>query len=149
MVLLLCMGTISPPLLGQQAVPTVQFTNNPTLASNAGHTRLAWQTAGANGNSQAPITYEVQQASTPGFEHAKLLYRGPDVATFVSGLPNGTYYYRVRSAGPTINGPWSATVQLTVQHHSLQLTYLLMALGGTVFLMTVALIIRGSKQQPS
>ncbi|QEC51123.1 hypothetical protein EDD80_101409 [Anseongella ginsenosidimutans] len=104
--------------------------------SNAGHIKLEWQPPAA-----ARI-FEVQQAGGESFSEAKTIYQGPDRATFISGLENGTYYFRVREQGQD----WSNVLKLEVIHHSLTLTYVLLGLGGLVFLCTAGMVLYGVRK---
>lgn len=106
--------------------------------STDGHVQLKWQ---GDQLSRESI-FEVQQAKDENFRTAKSIYQGPDRATFVSGLENGQYYFRVRPQG----GEWSNVYALQVQHHSLQLTFILLGLGAVVFLCTAAIVIRGARK---
>ena len=102
--------------------------------SNDGRIKLIWTASGDS------ATYETQQATDSAFAYPKIIYQGSDRASFISGLENGTYYYRVRSE----NSAWSKTLTVTVQHHSLKLAWVLFALGAVVFLLTVWVVIKGS-----
>ena len=85
--------------------------------------------------------FELQQSTNKGFSDAKLIYFGPDKASFISGLENGVYYYRVRAQ----NGDWSETLQVTVEHQSMKLAYTLFALGFVVFALTTFVVIQGAQ----
>ena len=84
----------------------------------------------------------------PAFSDPLVIYRGPDLATFLSGLPDGTFHYRIRAIGPeeTAPGRWSSPVTLEVKHHSLRLAFLLFGLGAVVFLLTVGIVIQGNRR---
>jgi hypothetical protein len=112
------------------------FKGSTRLVSDDGHVRLEWLASGPG------AVYEIQQAETPYFENPKSIYKGPDLGTFVSGLRNGKYYYRVRTEG----GDWSDTLELDVKHHSLRLAYILSGLGAIVFLLTVWVVLRGTSK---
>lgn len=100
-----------------------------------GHIKLEWTVEGDG------VT-ELQQSRASDFFTAKTIYIGPDRASFVSGLDNGNYYYRVRAAG----GEWSETLMVKVQHQSLELAFALFGIGGLVFLLTVFVVIKGARQ---
>ena len=102
--------------------------------SEDGHVKLVWV------HRKEGTEVEVQQAENENFEAAKTIYRGQDKATFISGLENGTYYYRIRH----VKGAWSDTVMLTVKHHSLSLAFILFLLGAVVFALTVFIVIKGA-----
>lgn len=110
------------------------FRGQGSLTTNDGHVRLRWV-------SLAPdAVYEVQQSATTGFEDPITIYVGPDLATFVSGLSDGIYYYRFRAR----DGDWSDTLTLTVRHYSLHLAFTLSGLGAIVFLLTVLVVLKGT-----
>jgi hypothetical protein len=130
----LLLGSIALNYAAAQESPDLRSQTGNT--SNDGHVKLVWTPV------ESAESYEIQQSADPGFETVKLIYQGPDLATFVSGLENGTYYYRVRAGGNN----WSEVVIIQVQHHSLQLAFTLFGLGGVVFLLTVFVVVKGSVQ---
>lgn len=111
-----------------------EFKGRNSLTTHDGHVRLQWVSIAPD------AVYEVQQSVTPYFEDPKAIYKGPDLATFVSGLNDGIYYYRFRAN----DGDWSDTVTLTVKHYSLQLAFTLSGLGAIVFLLTVLVVLKGT-----
>lgn len=128
-----------------QSPPEAMFQSDTLIESNNGHTRLSWETPQG---SELPkgLVYELQLDSSAAFPAARVLYRGPDAATFVSGLPNGHYYFRVRTLAQTDDrsGSWSDTLHLNVKHHSLTLAFSLLALGGVVVLLTAWMVVSGA-----
>jgi hypothetical protein len=106
--------------------------------SEDGHVKIVWEMSRA----AVEVEVEVQQSKNENFEAAKTVYRGLDKATFVSGLENGTYHYRIRH----VDGAWSDPVMLTVRHHSLRLAFILFSLGAVVFAFTVFIVVRGARQ---
>ncbi|GAA0549763.1 fibronectin type III domain-containing protein [Chitinophaga japonensis] len=122
--------------LGADTIPELRPATGPV--SRDGHVKLIWQYNGGHpGN-----VYELQQAKNATFNDAHTIYRGPDLASFVSGLESDTYYYRVRLNGHS----WSETVRIEVLHHSMRLTLILMVVGAVVFLLTAWIIIKGANQ---
>lgn len=111
----------------------IQFTNQDLqLESNSGYIQLDW-TAVEGGQ------YILQRSMQPDFANSQTIYEGPDHASFVSGLDNGTYYYRVGDGA----GQWSDTLTLTVEHQSMPLALTLFGLGFLVFALTVFVVIKG------
>ncbi|MBZ0254789.1 hypothetical protein K8I31_01920 [bacterium] len=96
------------------------------------------------------ITFELQQSNSPEFSNSITRYKGPDAASFISGLPNGTYYYRVRciDAKDAISG-WSEPAVITIQHHSMLLAFSLFFIGMFVFAATVFVVVYGSRTKPT
>jgi hypothetical protein len=87
---------------------------------------------------------ELQEAAGPDFDQPVTVYTGPDRATVISGKPNGTWFYRIRSLDDQRTGPWSEPLTVTVAHHSLTRAFLFLGLGVIVFIATVLMIVRGS-----
>ena len=104
----------------------------------AGFYRLSWE-AGIE-------RVELQEATDPGFDNPATTYTGPDRATVISGKPNGSWFYRIRTLYDKSAGPWSEPLTVTVAHHSLTRALLFLALGVTVFIATVLMIVRGSEK---
>lgn len=143
---LLC-GIAAAQPVGENAIPV--FTSpNPAL-SDSGYTKLVWSYSNHSVISEH-IEFELQQSSSSDFQHPVVKYKGQDTATYISGLPTGTYFFRIRvnHHQEQRSGEWSETLPLTVQHHSLSLAFGLMAVGAVVFASTTALIVRGSTKAP-
>lgn len=114
----------------------MQFSFDTTVINvQDGHIRLEW-------NGEEDATFELQRAPTEDFTHPQTLYRGPDKASFISGLENGTYYFRIRE----LNADWSDTLTLIVAHQSLKLAFTLFGIGGVVFILTVVVVVHGAMQ---
>lgn len=103
----------------------------------AGYFRLSWET-------NADLV-ELQEATSTDFSSNTTLYRGPDQARVISGKRDGTWYYRVRNVSHSETGPWSQPVAVTVSHHQVSRAFLFLAVGIIVFIATVIVIIRGSR----
>ncbi|UXX78622.1 fibronectin type III domain-containing protein [Reichenbachiella carrageenanivorans] len=118
----------------QLAQPSaIQFTNQDLqLESNSGYIQLDWTAVEGS-------QYILQRSMQPDFTNSHTIYQGPDHASFVSGLDNGTYYYRVGDD----EGHWSDTLTLKVEHQSMPLALTLFGLGFVVFAFTVFVVIKG------
>jgi hypothetical protein len=129
-------------LAAARPAPAVQLEAD-SLTTQDGHVKLVWDVAARQEEKQ--WAFEVQVDSTAAFEAPTLLYQGPDKATFISGLPDGTYFYRIRVVGPEIDapGPWEQAV-VTVDHHSLNLALTIAGIGSVVFVLTVIVVLRGA-----
>lgn len=142
---------------GESSLPANPFLHADTEVATAGYYGLSWglpgsrtgdlpgdpTAASAGAASDAPH-FELEEAAGPAFDTPRILYAGPDLATALSGRPDGIYYYRVRADG----GPWSPPVAVTVAHHTLTRAWLFFALGATVFAATAVLILRGGQGRP-
>lgn len=85
----------------------------------------------------------LQEAASPEFSNASILYQGPDTATLVSGKADGTYYYRIRNT--TTPAEWSNITKVTVTHHPLSRAFMFFILGALVFVATLVMVIRGNR----
>lgn len=90
--------------------------------------------------------YELQRAASEAFHEPVTIYRGPDRGTFVSGLADGTYVYRVRGRDGGDWSPWSAPLTLEVQHWPMDRAIALLVLGGAVFVFTAGMIVVGHRR---
>jgi len=136
----LCMSMFSMQLCADD-LPVPYFTNPQSILTKSGHIKLIWRT-----DADVQYQYHLQTASQKDFKNSSTIYRGPDQATFISGLKNGSYYYRVRAIDPNDQGKesaWSSTIEVTVDHHSLTLAFALAGLGALVFIMTTVVLITG------
>lgn len=109
------------------------FETNEVSASD-GYIKLFWLSDSNDGE------YELQRSDSPQFDQPITIYKGPDRASFISGLKDGEYFYRVRAEG----GVWSTPLKVTVQHPSMNLAFTLSSIGLIVFLITVIVVIRGA-----
>lgn len=92
--------------------------------------------------------YELQESDAADLGEPRIRYRGPATRTFLSGLLDGSYHYRVRARSRD-GAPWSAWSQplvLEVRHHPLPLTFALFGLGAVVFALTAGLLLRHDTQ---
>ena len=60
-------------------------------------------------------------------------------ASTLTGLDNGTYYYRIKNN----NNEWSNTAKVVVQHHSLDKAFLFFTLGCCLFVLIITTLIIG------
>jgi hypothetical protein len=135
------MAGIGLLVLAPSAPGQPRLTGDTTLAS-AGYYQLTWR-------GQAPADdkswrFELEESGNAGFADSRMLYRGRDTARVVSGKPDGMLFYRVRVVAAQAPGPWSDTLKVEVQHHSLARAFTLFAVGLAVFIATVALIVTGT-----
>ena len=120
-----------------QAATLFSLTVSPQ-ASSDGVAHLTWE---------VPVnkSVRVQQSNKEIFQQPITLYHGNDTGTTITGLKDGTYFFRVGTDlknNDDIN--WGEPVQLQVAHHSLTRAFTFFAIGVVVFLATTALIVTGS-----
>jgi hypothetical protein len=119
-------GLAGPILLAHGLVaPAPSWSGDELLHSSEGFATLAWTGAPDD-------RFELEQAQEADFSDAVVVYRGAAPASFVSGLRDGTYHFRVR----THDSDWSGPVHLRVAHHPLPLALASFAAGAAVFLAT-------------
>lgn len=125
-------------------LPIPTFVNNPIEQTTSGYVKLSWKVPTVL-SSTSTWVFELQKSNDPNFNSPIQLYQGTDGATFLSGLPDGNYYYRVRtSIAGVAHSDWSSTISVQVKHHSLSLALWLFGLGATVFLVTVGIVVQGA-----
>lgn len=113
-----------------------------TPLATAGYYRLQWRLADAPAGGQ-PV-FELQESASQAFDTARTLYRGPDLASVLSGRSDGERYYRVRAALPgQAPGPWSQALAVLTQHHPMSRALGFFVLGAVVFALTLALVLVG------
>lgn len=127
-------------------LPVPRFKKPLHKRSDAGQVKLIWMLPDSISKTEI-FNFELQQARDSLFRTAKTIYSGSDLASFISGLPDGSYYYRIRAQEQDKPmSEWSNPVVLDVQHQSLQLAFTLFGIGMVVFLATCAVIFFGIRQ---
>lgn len=120
----------------------ISFVGDLKQETTTGYYLLKWQKD--NQPASESDLFVLQQSNDRSFTQSKNIYEGPDLASFISGLPNGEYYYRVGLENKAKDITWSKPLQLSVQHHSLQISFILVIAGTIIFLATVAVIVIGN-----
>ena len=122
-------------------IHTPSFDSSVPEYTKSGFFKLSWAV-----ENRKDVKFKIEESTDPTFDKFKIKYEGPDLATFVSGLPDGEYFYRVRAISKE-NGQksgWSKTLDVTVEHHSLKLAFTLLILGAIVFIATTSLVLYGN-----
>ena len=127
-------------------IPAPQFEQASPITSQDGHAQLNWAEPG---DRDLLWQFELQYAGSGDFADPIELYRGPDLARYLSGMPNGSRFYRIRAIHPETQetSPWSDTVEVKVEHQSLTLALSLAGLGAIVMLLTAGVVIVGSLRE--
>lgn len=112
---------------------------------NDGYVQLRWRPAEEG---LASKVYQLEEAGEPDFDVPLLRYEGPQVASFVSGLPAGRHYYRLRvraeeGARPETErwSAWSETIVVEIRPHSLVLAWALFGVGASLVSAIVAYLV--------
>ncbi len=93
------------------------------------------------------VPVEIEEARAPDFGDARVIYRGADRSSVLTGRSDGTYHYRVSA----LDGESAeiATASVTVEHHPLSRAFAFFGVGLVVFGCTVALVARGADEEGS
>jgi hypothetical protein len=126
------------------AVAVPQFDLPDSNFSSSGSIKLVWMVPDSMDLAGNHI-FELQQSPDRDFDSLSVRYYGPDLATYISGLRNGIYHYRVRAILRGDTGSWSKTTVVSVEHHSLKLAFVLFGLGAIVFVAIVFIVVRGAR----
>jgi hypothetical protein len=86
--------------------------------------------------------FELEQATGPTHEDARIIYSGPDASTLISGLPDGEYRFRIRALG---EAAWSDEAVVVVEHHGLGRAFLFFLLGAGLFAVLILAIAAGRR----
>lgn len=142
-----CLLVLFTITIGLRANPpeSPQFENPPENFTESGYIKLSWDWTPGEENA-SDYEFELQQAQDDQFSDTTPIYQGQDFATFLSGLNNGSYHYRVRVKAGGTSSAWSAPVFVQVKHHSLTLAFSLFGLGALIFLLTVGIIVQGNRK---
>jgi len=127
-----------------KTIPT--FDQPDSNFTQSGSLKLSWTIKDSVLQSDL-IQFELQQSQDAVFDSILVRYQGTDLATYISGLAEGTYHYRVRTIIDNSTSDWSEPLLVVVKHHSLQLAFILFGIGAVVFLSTVFVVVRGVKEE--
>lgn len=121
--------------------PEVAFTVDEVTETKKGAVSLEWE------GTEAGLVYQLQSAPTDAFEDCLPRYEGPETASFLSGLEDGQYFFRVRArrADASVWGPWSSPIRIDSNHHSMSLAWKLCAMGAFLFLCIVGFVVINSR----
>lgn len=122
------------PFFAHSDPPTLKLSSGSELSQ--GIVKLEWNPS----TETEAFIFELQESREADFNSHKLIYEGADEGSFLSGLADGQYFYRVRVK----DGAWSTPVAVEVKHHPLKLALILMAIGAFVFVSTIILVLKGS-----
>lgn len=133
-------GTQTPPefAVGELSPDEDGIIRHPSTVQDP-YFRLAWVL-----EPEEPVQFRLEQSNTSDFGAPILRYEGSDKATFLAGLSEGDYYFRIQAFTEETESEWSTPFHITVRYHDQWLALTLFSVGAIVFLSTVALIIRGA-----
>jgi hypothetical protein len=118
----------------------IQLSSSTSVAT-AGNFTITWEAQGIAGD------FQLEQSLNADFSDARIIYRGPDTASVISGLHNGKYHYRVAAVDGDSNevSSRSKPLTVTVAHHSLTRAVTFFIVGFFVFIATLVVILRGNR----
>jgi hypothetical protein len=126
--------TFVEPEIGASSAP---------IRNSTGHIDLVWAAQGAS--SDTPPAFELQGARSSDFAEAITYYSGLDNRSFISGLAEGAYFFRVRPLDAEARpGEWSPVLALEVDYVERWQVYLLMLIGLLCLAATITIIVLGS-----
>lgn len=131
---------------GKPDSPLLELNIDNTVATS-GFYRLQWQWQGVPPASF--VQFELQESAADDFQDSVAFYRGPDLASVVSGKGDGQLFYRINAldADNRILAT-SNTVQVQVEHHPLSRALLFFGMGALVFFFTLIVILNGKSPEP-
>jgi hypothetical protein len=117
------------------------------VSADEGHATLSWTVADRD---DEDWRFEVQQSFDEGFDNAEIRNPGGDRSMFVSGLPDGTNYFRIRAVGAHgATGNWSEPLLVVVDYPGRGLVLTLFGMGCLVFVATVVAVLAGHRRHVS
>lgn len=114
----------------------VDFTDRAELEaaiSDNGTVTLSWKKPDT-------LEIELQQSTTKDFAEISTRYRGTDSASVLTGLPEGTHYFRIADASTS---EWSAPLAMKVEFFPRWKLWLILSIGAGVVLATIGAIVAG------
>lgn len=113
-----------------------------TATATAGYYQLAWSLPDAPAETNYLL---VEIIGNDDDKNGQEIYYGPDLATVVSGKPDGTYHYIVRAIDTrqTVIA-LSKQVEVVVAHHPLSRAAAFFILGAVVFIAILVVVLRGA-----
>jgi len=123
-----------------------RFINASPTKVDAGYVEIKWEADKVITEQEDDVEFVVEQSESEQFLTIKTIYNGPDKSTFISGLPNGEYFYRVR-LGNESPSTWSDPLVVRVKHYSHRFALSLFGLGFISFAGIVGVIWYGNKTQ--
>ncbi len=101
--------------------------------SDNGTVTLSWKKPEA-------LEIELQQSDSEDFTESTIRYKGTDAASVLTGLPEGTHYFRIADAGTS---EWSAPLAMKVEFFPRWKLWLILSIGACVVLATMGIIVVG------
>lgn len=108
------------------------------VTTEDGTVTLAW------GELALMTRVELQQSDSADFAEKTIRFIGRDTGSVITGLPEGTHYFRLRALNNLGEGSaWSDPLEVQVTFMDRGKLFSLLGLGGVVVLLTVGAIVSG------
>lgn len=122
-------------------LPKVAFTVDDVHETKKGAVSLEWA------GEEEGLVYQLQSGRSEDFDDPLRRYEGRDTASFLSGLEDGRYFFRVRArrADASTWGPWASPVRVDSNHHAMDLALTLCVVGAFLFLCIAVFIVINSR----
>jgi hypothetical protein len=120
-----------------------RFVDGVAVSADEGHVVLSWTPAEGDDPAASRLIFELEQSADPAFGNHRLRHRGAERSFFVTGLPEGQVYFRVRAVSGETAGRWSETIAVDVVYPGRLEVLALVSVGCLVFLATVTAILVG------
>lgn len=111
------------------------------VETDQGYVTVSWQLDGAEDAADGRPEFVLEQSRRANFRASVVRYRGVDTASFLSGLDEGSHFFRVRMAATP--GGWSEPLHVVVNYPPLSRVWLLMGVGAVCLAALVATILGG------
>lgn len=89
----------------------------------------------------------LEESRDSAFDDVRVIYRGADHGTVLTGRRDGIYYYRLRADGGSPGAVLTGFAR--VEHHSVERALVFFGIGLFVFVSTIVLVARGPEDAPS
>ena len=140
-----CLVLFALLLTGNVAAESLVLETSANKAT-AGYFQLSWRWP----NAPAGVIYQLKEkrlADDVSNSASVVIYQGEDIASIISGKPDGRYEYQVVAhSGDHANNTSSNTIIVAVAHHSLTDAFIILSIGVAIFIAILIAILRGSYQ---
>ena len=143
-VLLAYLWLLLAPLASAETAKFIEPTQSEVVSTD-GTVALEWE---ALSPEQPGLEFEVRRWEADTGDSGVLVYRGPDEGTFVSGLPEGEFVFKVRARPSTEEHfAWGdEALRLEVLYPNRVLVAILMIAGGITLFLTAGAIVAGYRR---
>lgn len=119
-----------------------------TIENTTGHIDLVWGVERVEAApAEASPAFELEGARSRDFAQPITFYSGIDTRTFLSGLAEGAYFFRIRTVDAELgSGAWSEVLAVDVDYVDRWKVTLLMLVGLICLVATIYIIVSGTQR---